>query len=59
MPSAMNESLIGTVPAGWDREGWMAYLRMKADKCRRNRPELAQFYERWADSLCDPERDGD
>jgi hypothetical protein len=39
---------FGDICFGWTPRAWMIELRRKAQCCRELRPDLADYYERWA-----------
>ena len=41
----------GDVPAGWTPRGWLVELRRKADRCRRDHPDTADAYRKWAAAI--------
>lgn len=45
------EPLFGTVPAGWTRDGFEAYLRHMVNVCKGVRPDRAEYWQQWLDAL--------
>lgn len=45
------EMCFGDVCAGWTPAGWAAELRRKADRCDEYRPDIADYYRRWAGDI--------
>jgi hypothetical protein len=39
---------FGDICAGWTPAGWAAELRRKADRCNGYRPDVGDYYRRWA-----------
>lgn len=45
------ELFFGDVCAGWTPAGWAVELRRKADRCDEYRPDIADYYRRWAGDI--------
>ena len=42
---------FGDIPEGWTPRDWRARLRCLAGRCASYRPDLADYYRRWADDI--------
>ncbi len=42
---------FGDVCAGWMPAAWAEELRRKADRCDAYRPDVADYYRRWAEDI--------
>lgn len=45
------ELFFGDVCAGWTPAGWAVELRRKADRCDEYRPDIADYFRRWAGDI--------
>ena len=59
MTKLQDHPLFGKIALGWTAESWIDRLRMVADRCRKDHPQLAEDYEEWIQILQDSDRDGD
>ncbi|MCK6486241.1 MAG: hypothetical protein L6R00_19135 [Phycisphaerae bacterium] len=42
---------FGDVCLGWEPARWASELRRKADRCEAYRPDIADYYRRWAANI--------
>ena len=42
---------FGDISAGWTPTGWAIELRRKATCCDEYRPDIAEYYRKWAEDL--------
>ncbi len=47
----IGEPLFGSIPAGWTRDGFIAYLKHMIQVSRPVRPDRAEFWAAWLEAV--------